>query len=87
MVLPPLLLFVKDLIAINAVLATEPGITARTKLYFAYSQLPGVLLSDDLNGIMLFNYCLAFLVGGLWWFIAARRSRRRTTRRTGAAGA
>ena len=77
MALPPVLLFVKDFVAINAVLATEPGITARTRLYFAYSQLPGALFFDDLNEIMLFNYSLAFVVGGLWWFIAARRSRAR----------
>ena len=60
-------------------LATEPGITARTKLYFIYSQLPGALFFDDLNGAMLFNYILAFVVGGVLWFIAARRSRRRAT--------
>ncbi len=34
LLVPPLLLFTKDFIAINAMLATEPGITARTKLYF-----------------------------------------------------
>ena len=79
MVLPPLLLFVKDVIAINAVLATEPGITARTVRYFAYSQLPGALLFDTTNEGMFFNYVLAFLVGGLIWFLAARRSRRRAT--------
>ena len=76
---PPLLLFIKDFIAINAMLATEPGITARTKLFFAYSQIPGVLFFDDLNGAMLFNYSLALIVGAMWWFIAARRSRRRAT--------
>ena len=76
---PPLLLFIKDFIAINAMLATEPGITARTKLYFIYSQLPGALFFDDLNGAMLFNYILALVVGGLWWFIAERRLRRTAT--------
>jgi len=76
LLVPPLLLFIKDFIAINAMLATEPGITAPTKLYFIYSQLPGALFFDDLNGAMLFNYLLAFVVGGLLWFIAARRPRR-----------
>jgi hypothetical protein len=74
---PPLLLFIKDFIAINAMLATEPGITARTKFYFGCSQLPGTLVFDDLNGALLFNYVLAFILGGLWWFMAARRSRKR----------
>src|SRR6185295_18645789 len=82
LLLPPLLLFVKDLIAINAVLATEPGITARTKMYFAYSQLPGVLFFNDASGAMLFNQTLAFVVGGLIWFIAARRSRKDAGRDT-----
>ena len=79
LLVPPLLLFIKDFIAISAMLATEPGITARTKLYFIYSQLPGALFFDDLTGAMLFNYTLAFVVGGVLWFIAARRSRRRAT--------
>ena len=64
-------------------LATEPGITQRTKLYFAYSQLPGALFFDDLNGAMLFNYVLAFVVGGLLWFIAARRSHKNATQIVG----
>jgi hypothetical protein len=76
LVVPPLLLFLKDFIAINAMLATEPGITPRTRLYFAYSQLPGTLFFDDSNRVMLFNYILAVIVGGIVWFIAARRSRR-----------
>ena len=69
--------------AINAMLATEPGITARTKLYFIYSQLPGALFFNDLNGAMLFNYILGLVVGGLWWFIAERRSRRNATQIVG----
>jgi len=76
---PPLLLFIKDFIAISAMLATEPGITARTKLYFIYSQIPGALFFDDLNGAMFLNYILALVVGGVLWFIAARRSRKRAT--------
>lgn len=76
MVLPPLLLFVKDVIAINAVLATEPGISARTVRYFAFSQLPGASFFDAVNQAMLFNYALAFALGGVIWFVAARRSRR-----------
>jgi hypothetical protein len=76
---PPLLLFIKDFIAISAMLVTEPGITARTKMYFIYSQLPGVIFFDDFSGAIFFNYILAFVVGGVLWFIAARRSRRRGT--------
>jgi len=83
LLVPPLLLFIKDFIAINAMLATEPGITARTKLYFIYSQLPGALFFNDLNGAMLFNYILGLVVGGLLWFIAERRSRRNATQIVG----
>ena len=83
LLVPPLLLFIKDFIAINAMLATEPGITARTKLYFIYSQLPGALFFNDLNGAMLFNYILGLVVGGLWWFIVERRSRRNATQIVG----
>ena len=79
LLLPPVVLFVKDVIAITAVLATEPGITARTKMYFVLSQLPGAFFFDDLNGVMLFNYILAVIFGGILWLIAVRRSRRRAT--------
>ena len=75
--LPPLLLFLKDFIATNAVLATEPGITARTKMYLALSQLPGAFFFDDASGAMIFNQCLAFGVSGFVWFIASHRSCRR----------
>ena len=63
-------------------LATEPGITERTRLYFLYSQLPGTLFFGDQNRAMAFNYALAFLLGGVLWFIAARRSRRNATQRS-----
>jgi hypothetical protein len=77
-ILPPLLVFLKDVIAINAVLATEPGITARTKMLFAFSQLPGALFLDEATSCMLFNLSLALGVGGLIYCREALRSSRRT---------
>lgn len=79
MLLPPLLLFLKDLVAINLVLATEPGITSQTARYFALSQLPGPLFFDEASHAMVFTQILAFLLGGLISFLAARRSRRQAT--------
>jgi len=79
--IPPLALFVKDFVAINAILATEPGITQRAKFFFMVSQIPGTFFFNELNGMIVFNYLLAVLLGILWLFIASRRSRRGSSKR------
>ena len=44
LILPPLVFLIKDVFATVIVLATEPGITAKTISYYRIALLPGTLL-------------------------------------------
>jgi len=58
----PALVFLWDFAALQWVFAHEPGITSRVVYYFDVALLPGTLLFSPMPAI-LFNCCLAFLMG------------------------
>ena len=55
--------FLKDVIATNALLATEPGITARAKHYYGIALLPGPLFVNDAAPALVANLIFGALVG------------------------
>lgn len=63
LILPPLLVFLKDTIATLAILATEPGITAKAKYYYALALLPGSWVVDDAFPATIVNVLLGALIG------------------------
>lgn len=63
LILPPLLMVLKDTIATFAILATEPGITAKAKYYYALALLPGSWIVDDAFPATIVNVLLGVIVG------------------------
>ena len=63
LIVPPLLVLIKDMIATLAILATEPGITAKAKLNYALALLPGSIIVDDAAPAIMVNLCLGILLG------------------------
>lgn len=75
LILPPLLVILKDTIATFAILATEPGITAKAKSYYALALLPGSCIVDDAFPAIIVNVFLGVVVG-LALFLCLRSMRR-----------
>jgi hypothetical protein len=69
----PSCVFVWDFAALQWVFAHEPGITARVVYYFDLALLPGTLLFSPMPA-MLFNCCLACLVGLVIWLLLRKYS-------------
>jgi hypothetical protein len=64
LILPPIISFLKDIIAAIVALSTEPGITAKTKFYYSLSLVPGALFVNDAMPAVFVNLLFAELVGG-----------------------
>jgi hypothetical protein len=64
LILPPIISFLKDIIAAVVLLSTEPGITAKAKFYYSLSLLPGALFVNDAMPSVFVNLLFAELVGG-----------------------
>jgi len=73
LIAPPLGFFLKDVIATNALLATEPGITAKAKNYYALALLPGALVVDDAGPATVVNMIFGALVGLIIFLLLSRR--------------
>jgi hypothetical protein len=76
--LPQLLpgcVFLWDFAALQRVFAHEPGITARVVFYFDVALLPETLLFSPMPA-MLFNCCLASLIGVIVWLAVRERAYR-----------
>ena len=73
--LPALLFFIKDTIATIAILATEPGITARAKFYYALALMPGSLIVEDASPAMIANVFVGAVMG-LMLFLGLKFLRR-----------
>jgi hypothetical protein len=69
----PLGFFLKDVIATIALLATEPGITAKASYYYALALLPGPLVFDDAGSAMVVNVIFGALVGLIPYLLLKRR--------------
>jgi len=63
LILPPLLVFIKDMLATLALFSTEPGITAKANLYYAFALFPGSWIVDDALPAMIVNVLLGAVVG------------------------
>src|SRR5712691_8368424 len=63
LILPPIISFLKDMIAAVLLLSTEPGITAKAKFYYSLSLLPGALFVNDAVPAVLVNVLVAELLG------------------------
>ena len=72
-VVPPLVSFIKDILATMATLSTEPGITANTAHYYRVAMLPGTLWFGGGTAI-LFNVGVGLLIG-LFLFLWLTRNR------------
>ena len=80
-VLPPLLFFLKDVIATTALLSTEPGITAKAAFYYSLGLLPGSLVADSATTATVVNVLLGALVGlTLFLFLRFLRLKRSSLR-------
>ncbi len=75
LLLPALLFFIKDTIATIAILATEPGITAKAKFYYGLALMPGSLIVKDAEPATIANL-LVGAVMGLMLFLCLRFLRR-----------
>jgi len=63
LILPPLMILLKDVIATLLMFATEPGITAKTHYYYSLALLPGSWIVDDALPATIANVLLGVLVG------------------------
>jgi hypothetical protein len=68
----PSAFLLKDLIATIAILASEPGITARTTLYYVIALLPGTMFVSTRYAI-LFNIFFSLLLGLILYLRAINR--------------
>lgn len=75
LILPPLVIFLKDVAATMAVLSTEPGITARAKLYYVIALLPGALVVDNAGSAMLVNLLFGALLGLVLYLLLTGRKK------------
>ena len=76
-IVPALVMFLKDIVATNAILATEPGITLDAKYYYGLALIPGSLVVEDATAVLLTINVLFGAFVGLIVFIFLRLIRRR----------
>ena len=77
LIVPPLAIFLKDIVATNAILAMEPGITLEAKYYYGLALLPGSLVVEDVTGVLFSVNILFGAIVGLILFSSLRLIRRR----------
>jgi hypothetical protein len=61
LIVAPAAFLLKDIVATNAVLSTEPGVTAKAARYYSIATLPGPLFVE--SSVMLFNFIFGALLG------------------------
>ena len=78
-VVPALVMFLKDVVATMAILATEPGITREAKYYYRLAIVPGSLVVEEVTALLFSVNILFGVFVGLIVFIFLRRVRRRAS--------
>ena len=76
LVIPPVAFLFKDIVATEAMLSREPGITAKVAFYYAIAMLPGTLISGE--SAMLINLVFGVGVGLMLYFGLLWRRRRKS---------
>jgi hypothetical protein len=79
LILPPLMVLLKDVIATLLMFATEPGITAKTHYYYSLALLPGSRIVDDALPAAIANVLLGALAGLAFFLCLRFVQRRRST--------
>ncbi len=73
--LPPLMFLLKDIIATIAVLSTEPGITAKAKLYYVIALIPGGFVVDNASSAIFVNVIVGAFISLILYILLIQRKR------------
>jgi len=71
LIIPPVALLLKDVVATIALLSREPGISEEAAHYYAIAMLPGTLISPE--SAMLLNLTIGAVIGGILYLTIGRK--------------